>query len=185
MEDKSIIELYFARNEQAINETSAKYGKLCYSIAHNILNNNEDTEECVNDTYLALWNTIPPAHPENLLPYIYKIVRNISFDKLDFSLREKRSKNNIVVSLSELEYVLSDDGMRTDISTEELGHLISKFLKSQKEDTRNVFIRKYFFFDSISDISKRYSFTESKVKNMLYHTRKKLKDYLQREGIRL
>ena len=95
MEDKSIIELYFARNEQAINETSAKYGKLCYSIAHNILNNNEDTEECVNDTYLALWNTIPPAHPENLLPYIYKIVRNISFDKLDFSLREKRSKNSI------------------------------------------------------------------------------------------
>lgn len=184
MDDSLIIELYFSRNEQAIKETNEKYGKLCHSIAHNILNNKEDTEECVNDTYLTLWNTIPPTRPENLLSYVCKIVRNISYDKLDFTLCDKRSKN-VTVSLSELEAILSNDEICTDISTEDLGKLISNFLRDQKEDVRNVFIRKYFFFDSIGDIASRYSFTESKVKNMLYHTRNKLKKHLQKEGVEI
>ena len=184
MEDRAIVELYLARDEQAIKETNAKYGKLCHSLANNILNNKEDTEECVNDTYLALWNTIPPTEPRNLLSYICKIVRNLAFEKLDFVLREKRSKD-VTVSLSELEEILSDESVRTDISTEEIGKMISNFLRNEKEDVRNVFIRKYFFFDSVSDIARRYSFTESKVKNMLYHTRIKLKAYLKKEGIEI
>lgn len=184
MDDSKIIELYFERNEQAIRETADKYGKLCHSIAYNILSNHEDSEECVNDAYEGVWNAIPPTRPNNLMSFICKITRNLSLKRLEFMKREKRSRA-VLVSLEELEEVLPDERYAPGISDEDMGMHIGNFLRSQKEDVRNVFIRKYFFFDSIESIAKRYSFTESKVKNMLFHTRNKLKDYLIKEGFEI
>ena len=182
MDDLRIIELYFERDEQAIKETDSKYGKLCHSIAYNILNNREDSEECVNDTYVGVWNAIPPTRPNNFMAFICKIVRNLSLKRLEFTKREKRSAD-IIISFEELAAVLPDERYAPNISDEDIGKIISEFLRNQKEDAKNVFIRKYYFFDSISEIAKRYSFTESKVKNMLFYTRNKLKDYLIKEGV--
>ncbi len=184
MNDLDIIELYFARNEQAIKETDEKYGKLCHDIAYNILNNNEDSEECVNDTYIGVWNAIPPARPNNFQAFVCKITRNLSLKRLESLSRQKRSQATLV-SLDELAEILSDESIGDGVSDEDIGKLISRFLRNEKEEIRNVFIRKYYFFDSIGDIASRYSFTESKVKNMLHHTRTKLKDYLIKEGIEL
>ena len=184
MDDLSIIELYFARDEQAIKETDAKYGKLCHSIAYNILNNNEDSEECVNDTYIGVWNAIPPARPNNFMAFVCRIARNQSLKRIEAMTRQKRSKATIV-SLDELAEVLPDESIAVGTTDEDIGKAISDFLRNEKEDVRNVFIRKYYFFDSIGDIAKRYGFTESKVKNMLYHTRNKLKEYLIKEGVEI
>ena len=184
MDDLSIIELYFARDEQAIKETDEKYGNLCHSIAYNILNNNEDSMECVNDTYLGVWNAIPPTRPDNFKAFVCKVTRNLSFKRLEAMSRQKRS-GGVLVSLDELADVLPDESIAAGVSDEDVGRLISSFLRNEKDDVRRVFIRKYYFFDSIGDIALRYSFTESKVKNMLYHTRTKLKDFLIKEGIEL
>ena len=184
MNDLEIIELYFSRDEEAIKQTDIKYGKLCHSVAYNILNNNEDSEECVNDTYIGVWNAIPPTRPNNFMSFVCKITRNISLTRLEAMTRQKRSQA-IIVSLDELAEILPDESIADGVSDEDIGTLISDFLQNEKEDIRNVFIRKYFFFDSIGDISRRYDFTESKVKKMLYHTRIKLKDFLIKEGIEL
>lgn len=184
MEDQQIIDLYFDRNEQAITETNVKYGKLCHSIAYNILSNREDSEECVNDTYIGVWNAIPPTRPDNFMAFVCRIARNLSLKRLEFLKREKRSAD-VILSLDELSAVLPDERYAPDVSDEDVGRLISQFLRTQKEDVRNVFIRKYYFFDSVKEIAERYSFTESKVKNMLFYTRNKLKDYLIKEGVEI
>ena len=184
MNDLNIIELYFARDEEAIKQTDIKYGKLCHSVAYNILNNNEDSEECVNDTYIGVWNAIPPAKPNNFMAFVCRITRNLSLKRLEAQARQKRSQA-ILVSLDELAEILPDESIADGVSDENIGNLISCFLQNEKEDIRNVFIRKYFFFDSIGDIARRYDFTESKVKNMLHHTRTKLKDFLIKEGIEI
>ena len=182
MDDLMIIELYFARNEKAIEETDKKYGKLCYSVANNILLNGEDSEECVNDTYLSVWNAIPPTRPKSFMAYICQIVRFLSMKKLDYNRALKRSQN-ITVSYSDLENVLPSNHFSPNWEYEDIGRLVSEFLRQEKSDSRNVFIRKYYFFDSVGDIAARYSFSESKVKNMLYHSRIKLKEFLKKEGI--
>ena len=184
MDDQQIIDLYFDRKEQAITETDVKYGKLCHSIAYNILSNREDTEECVNDTYIGVWNAIPPTRPNNFMAFVCRIARNLSLKRLEFLKREKRSAD-VILSLDELSAVLPDERYAPDVSDEDVGRLISQFLRTQKEDVRNVFIRKYYFFDSVKEIAERYSFTESKVKNMLFYTRNKLKDYLIKEGVEI
>ena len=184
MEDLQIIELYLARDEAAIKETDAKYGKICFQIAHNILNNFDDSEECVNDTYVGVWNAIPPTRPNHFMSFVCKIARNLSLKRLEFMKREKRSAD-VLMSLDELASVLPDDRYAPDVSDEDVGKLISKFLRTQKEDVRNVFIRKYYFFDSIGEIAERFGFTESKVKNMLFYTRNKLRDYLIKEGVEI
>lgn len=142
MDDLRIIELYFNRDEQAIKETDTKYGKLCHSIAYNILNNHEDSEECVNDTYMSVWNTIPPTRPHNFMSFICKIARNLSLKRLEFMKRKKRSAE-IILSLDELAAVLPDERYAPDVSDEDVGKLISKFLRSQEEYVRNVFIRSF------------------------------------------
>ncbi|MBR4344713.1 MAG: sigma-70 family RNA polymerase sigma factor [Lachnospiraceae bacterium] len=182
MDDQKIIELYFERNEQAIKETEIRFGKLCFSIARNILGNEEDAEECVNDTFMGVWNAIPPAKPNNLTAFVCKIARNQALKRVEFLNRDKRSAA-LTVSLDELEDILPDDRYVPGMDDEDLGRLISLFLRKQKEDVRNVFIRKYYFFDSIEAIAKRYSFSESKVKSMLFNIRKKLKAYLLKEGV--
>jgi len=184
MEDAKIIELFFSRSEEAITETASKYGKLCLSIAGNILGNAEDSEECVNDTYLGLWNIIPPQRPSNLMAFICKITRNLSLKKLEHNLAKKRD-THITISLSELEEVLPDKAICDKFDDEEIGRIISEFLKKEKPDSRNIFIRKYWYFDSVSDIAKRYKFSESKVKSMLFHTRSRLRKYLIKEGVHI
>lgn len=184
MEDERIIELYFDRDERAITETDIKYGKLCHSIAYHILHNREDSEECVNDTYVGLWNSIPPTKPNHFMAYVSRIVRNLSLGRLEYLKREKRSAD-VTISFEELAAVLPDERYAPELRDEDIGTLISNFLRTQKEDVRKVFVRKYYFFDSIQEIAARYAFTESKVKNMLYLTRKKLKDYLIKEGVEL
>ncbi len=184
MDDLQIIELYFARDEKAIEETHTKYGKLCFNVANNILSNQRDSEECVNDTYLNVWNTIPPTRPNNFMAFICKITRNLSLKKLEFNTALKRN-SNALVSFHELEEVLSDEHINPDIDNEEIGKLLTAFLRNEKEDARNVFIRKYVHFDSIGDIAQRYAFTESKVKNLLYHSRNRLKVFLRKEGIEI
>ena len=182
MDDESIIELFFARNEKAITETEHKYGRLCFHIAMNILGNTEDAEECVNDAYLGMWNRIPPARPDNLMAFLCQVTRYLSFKKLDYNKAKKRSPD-ILVSFAELENVLPDSHIRPAAENEEIADKISEFLRQEKEDARNVFIRKYWFFDSVRDIAARYAFSESKVKNMLYHSRSRLKKFLKKEGI--
>ncbi|MBR6474231.1 MAG: RNA polymerase sigma factor [Lachnospiraceae bacterium] len=184
MDDQSIVELYFERNEQAIKETEYKYGKLCRRIAYNILNNHEDAEECVNDTLVGIWNKIPPTRPSNLMAFVCGIARNLSLKKLEFLSREKRSRE-MTVSLDELTDILPDERYVPNASDEDISRIINAFLYKQKKDIRKVFIRRYYFFDSIKEISEKYSFTESKVKNMLFNTRKKLKDYLIKEGVEI
>lgn len=179
MDDPAIIELYFARSEQAIDETDKKYGKLCRSLASNILSSDEDAEECVSDAYLSVWNTIPPTRPNNFTAFLCKIVRNLSLKRLDYNTAQKRN-GNVTVPLSELEEVLYT---APEPELEELGKLLSRFLRQEKSDARNVFIRRYYFFDTVADIAERYSFSESKVKSMLYHTRNRLRAFLKKEGI--
>ena len=184
MDDREIVELYFSRNERAIKETDMKYGKLCRSIAYNILKNDEDAEECVDDTYIGVWNAIPPEKPNHFMAFVCKIARNIALKRLESETRQKRSQAT-VISISELAEILPDESISANVENEEIGKAISAFLRKEKTDIRKVFIRKYYFFDSVSEIAERYDFTESKVKNMLYHTRNKLKEYLIKEGIEI
>ena len=182
--NERIVKLYWERNEAAIRESEAKYGKYCYTIAYNILHSNEDSEECVNDTYIGIWNAIPPERPNNFKSFVCRIARNLSLRRLESLSRQKRSAE-VLLSLDQLSEVLSDENIADTVSDEDIGRLISRFLRAENEDSRNVFIRKYYFFDSVHAIAKRYSFTESKVKNMLLRTRKKLKEYLIKEGVEL
>ncbi len=184
MEDNKIIELYFQRDENAIKATEEKYGNLCYSVAYNILCDSGDSEECTNDTYLSLWNTIPPEKPNNFKAFICKIARNLSLKRVEYNSAKKRSRH-LEVSLSELEEFLPDNQLRYEIEDESLGELINSFLLTEKEDARNVFIRRYFFHDGISEISSMYCFTSVKVKSMLFHTRHRLKKFLVEKGVYL
>ena len=184
MNDLEIIELYFERDEKAIKETDAKYGRLCHSIAKNILNNEQDSEECVNDTYIGVWNAIPPTRPNNFMAFVCRITRNLSLNRLRVMSRQKRLEK-VVVSLDELAEILSDESIASGVNDGDIAKAISVFLQNENEDVRNVFMRKYYFFDSISDIAQRFGFTESKVKSMLFHTRNKLKEYLIKEGIEI
>lgn len=184
MDDRKIVELYWERNEQAIAETEIKYGSLCRRMAYNVLNNVQDAEECVSDTYMSLWHAIPPATPRNFKAFVCKITRNQALRRLEFLTREKRSVD-LQTSLDELEAVLADDRYAPDVSDEEIGRHISNFLRAQKSEARTIFIRRYVFFDSVGEIATRYGFTESKVKNLLFRTRSKLKEYLIKEGVAL
>ena len=174
MEDLQIIDLFFTRNEQAIKETDAKYGRLCFSVANKILENDEDSEECVNDTYLRAWNEIPP--------FLCKITRILSLKKLEFSNAMKRT-SSIVVSFEELEGVLQDERIAPGTEAVELGVLISNFLRREKADARNVFLRKYLFFDTVEEIAERFGMNENTIKSMLFRTRNRLREYLRKEGI--
>ena len=184
IDDKKIIELYFERNQQAIKKTDIKYGKLCHKIAYNVRNNRQDSEECVNDTYLGVWNRIPPARPGNFKSYISTIVRNISIDKFRKLKAQKRSAN-MVMALDELADVLPDERYAPGRNDEEIGKSISIFLYKQKEEIRRVFLLKYFYFESNIAIAERCGFTERKVTHMLAHTRAQLKEYLIKEEIYL
>ena len=182
MDDIQIIDMFFERNERAIEETDSKYGRLCFSVANRILDQKEDSEECVNDTYLTAWNKIPPTRPNHLGAFLCKITRFLSLKKLEFLNARKRTAV-VTVSFEELENILPDDRISPEVEAEELGSIISAFLRQEKADARNVFLRKYLFFDSVAEIGERYGLKENTVKSMLFRTRNRLREYLRKEGI--
>lgn len=185
MEDHKIIDLYWERVETAVEETSAKYGNYCRAIAYNILSNHEDAEESENDTYNALWNTIPPKRPQNLKAFIGGVVRNLSLTKYDYNTAKKRNSNFTVI-LSELEECLAaTETVETQYEQGEIAKYISDFLRTLKKEQRQMFILRYWYSDSITTIAIRFGMSESKVKSMLFRIRGKLKLYLEGKGVRL
>lgn len=183
MHDEKIIELYWQRNEDAIRETEQKYGQYLNKIAYNILYNIEDSHECVNDTYLKTWNSIPPKRPISLKTYLAKITRQLSIDVFRTKIRKKRNASQYAVSLYELEECIPDThNVEQEIELQLLGKIINDFLYSLPEQTRHIFICRYYFCDSIKDISNFFGTSESKIKSILFRTRKSLKNHLESEG---
>ena len=184
MDDKKIVELYWQRNENAIKETKDKYGKYCYNIAYNILCDREDAEECENDTYLEAWQNMPPEKPEPLRGFLGMLSRRISLDKWRKRNAAKRGGGETAISFDELEECIPyGKSIDDELSEKELAKIISDFLADLPEIECNVFLRRYFYFDSINDVCKRYGFGQSKVKMMLKRTREKLMQKLLEEGI--
>ena len=179
MIDSKIVDLYWARSEQAISETDRYYGQYFYSIAYGILRNREDSTEIVNDTYLKAWNSIPPARPNNLRAFLGRIARQLSINRLEKNLAKKRGGGQSALALDELAECISDSD--NDVNAAELRNAINAFLRSLPEEQRRVFIRRYWHMSTISEIANDFSMSESKVKSMLMRTREKLKKYLLRE----
>ena len=184
MDDTQIVELYWARKESAIEETAAKYGSYCRSIAHNILNNQDDAEECVNDTWLGAWNSMPPHRPSVLSTFLGKLTRRISIDKWRRTTAKKRGDGQLPLVLAELEDCISD-GKSIEEETERklLAETIAAFVKSLPETEQKVFLCRYWYMDSVSAIATRFRFSESKVKSLLSRTREKLRVRLEKEGL--
>ena len=183
MEDGTIIELYWERSEDAITQTSVKYGGYCYSIAYNILFNKEDSEESVNDTYLAAWNTIPPRRPQILAAFLGKLTRYISLDRWRNRTAAKRGGGEVPLVLDELEECVSgEDSAEKAYLQKEFARELNRFLDHLPEVERKVFLCRYWYMDSIGDIAGRFGFSESKVASMLHRTRGKLRKMLEKEG---
>lgn len=185
MDDKKIIALFCDRSEQAITELSAKYGAVCTKIAKNILNDSMDAEECVNDAYLGVWNTIPPNNPDFLLSYVCRIVRNIAIAKYHKNTALKRN-SSYDVALDELEGCFeSAENVEDELSADELSRLVDRFLESLNQENRVLFVRRYWYADSIKDISIRMQISENNVSVRLSRLRIKLQQYLRKEGYEL
>ena len=183
MEDNQIIELFWQRDESAITETGRKYGAYCRTIANNILQNNEDAEECVNDTWLKAWNSIPPARPASLKAYLGKITRNLALDKAAAASAQKRGGGEYTLALDELAECIADGSdIEQAYEEKELKEYIFKFLRTLPERERNLFVRRYFFVDTVKEIAAKYALTENNVMVILSRTRKQLKSKLMKEG---
>ena len=184
MEDHKIIELYWARSQQAIQESEDKYGPYCRSIARGILDREEDAEECVNDTWFRAWNAMPPQRPNILSAFFGKLTRNLSLDRWRKERAAKRGGSQVEVALHELEGCLPDHRRPDEeLEASETAALISAFLRAQPELDRRLFIRRYFHLESIAALTERFGLTESQVKSRLHRTRQKLKLALEKEGI--
>jgi len=184
VEDKQIIELFCNRKENAIQKTEEKYGKFCLKIADNILRNQEDSEECVNDTWMKAWQSIPPTIPECLRIFLGKITRNLAFDKYRLNHSAKRGGGEINLVLEELEGVVAGkDNVEVQLEAKMLTEAINTYLHTLSERECNVFIRRYFFSETTAQIAKRYDLKESNVLMILSRTRKKLQAYLVQEGL--
>ena len=178
LDDEKIIELFFDRSEQAIKELDIKYGKFCRKLSYNILNNSQDTEECLNDAYLGMWSRVPPERPVPLLTYLCKLVRNCS---LKLYHRKTAAKRNSTydIALHELDDCLSAaDTVEAELETKELARIIEGFLDTLTVENRVIFMRRYWFSDSCKDIAERVGLTEKNVSVRLTRIRQKLKDYL-------
>lgn len=183
MQDEKIIELYWLRDENAIQLTAQKYGPYLTKISYNILNNIEDSRESVNDTYLKAWNTMPPQKPNVLKTYLGKITRQLSIDIFRTWNRQKRKTSQYAVSLSELEECIpSSHNVEQEIELKLLGQTINDFLYTLPDQTRHIFVCRYYFCDSIKDISAFFAMSESKIKSTLYRARLSLKNHLESEG---
>lgn len=183
LEDNHIVDLYWNRDTDAIKESSKKYGDYCFCIANNILHNKEDSEECVNDTWLRAWNAIPPTRPKNLRMFLAKITRNLSFDCFTAKSAKKRGSGEIVFVLDELsECIPSDSHVAREYEFKELCEFIQQFVENLSVKEKTIFLRRYFFADTVADISAKLGISENSIMVSLCRTRKKLKYHLQKEG---
>lgn len=182
MQDEQIIRLFFTRNEDAIQQTAAKYGNRLTGLAANILRNNEDAQECVNDTYLKAWDTIPPTKPDHFYAYLAKICRFFAFGKLDWKNAAKRN-GEVVALTQEMEECIPSPWHDANVDSAEISGLVSSFLRGQTRENRMIFVRRYWYGDSIREIALRYGLSESTVAMRLSRTRGKLAAYLKKEGI--
>lgn len=178
IEDEKIIEMFFERSEQGIQELDIKYGKVCHKLSCNIVGNRQDAEECVNDAYLGAWNAIPPAKPNPLLTYICKIVRNISLKTYYRKEAAKRNSNYTIV-MEEIEACIADQNtVETEVEARELARIIECFLDTLTVENRVIFMRRYWFADSCKDIAEFVGLTEKNISVRLTRIRKKMKVYL-------
>ena len=183
MEDEAIIRLYWGRDENAIAETDRKYGPYLTRIARNVLDDAEDSREAVNDTYFAAWRTIPPQRPSILSAYLAKLTRRIAIDCFRKRTRIKRGGGEYVLSLSELDGTFAaGNSTETAVDAKILGESINAFLRKLNPQARTAFIGRYYYMDSVAEVARYCGMSESKAKSMLHRTRKKLKDYLEKEG---
>ena len=180
MNDQAIIDLYFARNEQAIAETDKSYGRVCMQVSMNILKSRPDAEECLNDTYLKTWNAIPPARPHSLCAFVCRITRNLSLNRLRDLRREKRHKE-LTLSLDELEAcipaAIEDSNLLAD--------LLNTFLEGLEKTDRVLFVGRYWYSYAIDDLASSMSLTKKAVYMRLYKTRERLRAYLEERGYRV
>lgn len=183
MEDAKIVQLYWDRNEQALSATADKYGNYCTAIARNILTNAEDVEECVNDTYLGAWNAMPPHRPSILSAFLGRITRNLSFNRYKRNSADKRGGSELPAVLHELsDCVCGKDNVEQELEQKELVQALNAFLNSLPQKKRDIFVCRYWYTDSISDIARRYSLKEGTVSMILSRLRKKLHHYLLERG---
>lgn len=184
MDDQKIVELFFARSEDAIKETEEKYSRFCHFIAASILVSAEDVEECVNDTYLKAWNSIPPARPDSLKAYLGKITRNLALDRHDRNTAKKRKSDTNLVYDEVSEFI--PDASTSDLSDElALKDALNKFLGSLKQEKRIIFMQRYWYLSSVKDIAKNNGLSENNVKITLLRLRAKFKKFLEKEGINI
>lgn len=184
MEDAQIVTLYWERNELAIRATDAKYGRYCHSISYNILSDHADAEECVNDTYIGAWEAIPPHRPAILQTFLGKLTRRISLNRWREQHREKRGGGQVPLALEELsECIPGGEDTQAALERKELAREIRNFVGKLPDTERDVFLCRYFFLARIPEISRKFGFSESKVKSMLLRTRGKLRSHLEKEGL--
>ena len=184
MEDSKILELFFARNEDAIKYTDETYGRRLYRLADKIVQNGQDAEESVSDTYLKAWDSIPPHKPQYFFAYIARICRNFALDKLDWKNAAKR-KAEIVSLTQEMEACVPDAARDRTLEGKELGMILDSFLRTLNAENRMIFMRRYWFADTVAEIAVRYGISESAVRMRLNRTRDKLAIYLKQEGVHL
>lgn len=180
MEDDRIIDLYWDRDQDAIAQTAQKYGSYCRSIAYGIVGNLEDAEECVSDTWLRAWDSIPPQRPGKLSAFLGRITRNLALDRYDYNHAAKRTAQFDQL-LSELSECIPD--MRNDYERMELTEILNQFLRSLTKDQRELFLRRYWQCRTVAQLAQDYQMSESAVKSALFRTRNKLKSHLEKEGI--
>ena len=183
MNDKKIVQMLFDRNPDALERLSEKYNSYCNTIAKNILGNSEDADECINDAYHSVWNSIPPNKPENLAAYIGKIVRNLSFDKYKHLTAEKRGGGTINLFLDELADIVSgNESIEQEIDRKELAVDINAFLNSISKEKRSIFVYRYMYAYPVKEIAKLFGKSEGNISVLLNRTRKGLKEYLTERG---
>lgn len=183
LDDQKIVELYFSRDERAVEETQSKYGGYCYQIAYHILNSVEDSEEAVNDTYIEAWESIPPHRPVVLRAFLGKITRRLSMNRLRYISAKKRHPEATTLALDELNECIPDrSSVSEDTEAKELGELIERFVGTLKATDRRIFVCRYFYLDTVDDIVKEFKFSRSKVYRSLEKTREQLRLFLIKEG---
>ena len=182
MEDEKIIELYWVKDEAAIRETDAAYGRKLKGLSQSILRSHEDAEEAVSDTYLKTWQTIPPNRPRYFYAFLASICRHLSLNRLDWKAAAKR-KAEVVTLTEEMAMCIPDTREARQLEGKELGRLLNRFLEDLPKESRLIFLRRYWYVDTIAEIAQRYGITESKVKMQLSRTRNKLSAFLEKEGV--
>lgn len=184
MTDEEIISLYYARSQEAIRETDQKYGRYCYAVAYRILADRQDSDECVNDTYLRTWKSIPPKHPAVLSAFLGKIARNLALDRYDRYTAEKRGGGQMALALDELEECIpAQDEEENVLDRVLLVQVLNQFLDGLPDLARRLFIGRYWYLETTQELARQHQVSESNVKSSLFRSRNKLRKLLEKEGI--